>query len=94
MRLLFEMALWRGITNGWEDFVKNTRMLVGDGSIVKLWEHVWCGDVSLREAFPNIYRLACDKDALVGDYLHVHDGVIVLDIPLRREVFVSGRRRL
>ncbi|KAI8542940.1 hypothetical protein RHMOL_Rhmol08G0179000 [Rhododendron molle] len=69
-------------------FCKHTRMMVGGrvGRRVKFWEHVWCGDVSLRDTLPNIYRLACDKDADVFDYLHFHDGVTMWDIQLRREV--------
>lgn len=75
--------------NGWEVFGKNTRMAVGDGSRVKFWEHVWCGDACLRETFPDIYLLACDRDAKVYDYLHVQNGVTVWDIRLCRDVHVQ-----
>ncbi|KAI8530701.1 hypothetical protein RHMOL_Rhmol11G0080100 [Rhododendron molle] len=89
VRTPYGMALWRGIMNGWEAFGKNTRRAVGDGRRVKFWEHVWCGDACLKETFPNIYLLACDRDAKVCDYLHVHNGVTVWDIRLGRDVCVE-----
>lgn len=60
--------------NGWDVFVRNTSMVVGNGRRVKFWEHILRGDVSLRDAFPNIYRLACDKEAKVQDYLLLRKG--------------------
>jgi hypothetical protein len=32
---------------------------------------VWCGEVPLKEAFPVLYDIARDKDALVADHLVV-----------------------
>lgn len=66
--------------NGWEGFVNNTYMSVGDGRRVKFWDHVWYGDVTLREAFLNIFILACDRNAIVSDYLLLHEGTPVCDI--------------
>lgn len=43
----------------------NTCFADGDGRMVKFWEHMWCGDVSFRDAFLSIYSLACDRDASV-----------------------------
>lgn len=41
--------------------------------------------MSLRDAFPSIYLLACNKEANVCYYLCFHEGV-VWDIRLRREL--------
>jgi hypothetical protein len=35
---------------------------------------VWCGEVPLKEAFPVLYDIARDKDALVADHLVVVSG--------------------
>ncbi|XP_058212771.1 uncharacterized protein LOC131324709 [Rhododendron vialii] len=88
------VALCRGIMHGWDAFQKNTYLVVGDGKRVKFWEHVWCGEVSLREAFPSIYILACDKEASVFYYLRFHEGVVVWDISLRRKVNESPEEAL
>jgi hypothetical protein len=86
MRLPHGVALWRGIMNGWEIFVQFIQLRVGNGRRVKFWEHVWCGDKSLRDAFPSIYHLACDREASVSEYLQIVEGHIVWDIRLWREV--------
>lgn len=56
------------------------------GKRVKFWDHVWCGDVSLRNSFPSIYSLACDKEASVSNYLQVSDGATIWDIRLQRDI--------
>ena len=40
---------------------------VGDGSQIRFWDDVWCTDGSLKEAYPELFRLARDKDAYVAD---------------------------
>lgn len=38
-------------------------LMVGDGTGVRLWHGVWCGDKSFKEALPNIYNVACVVDS-------------------------------
>ncbi|KAI8547276.1 hypothetical protein RHMOL_Rhmol07G0182300 [Rhododendron molle] len=72
--------------NGWDAFVNYTHVVVDEGKRVKFWDHVWCGEVNLRVAFPSIYQLACARDATVLDHLLLHDGATIWDIRLRRQV--------
>lgn len=72
--------------NGWEVFVSNTHLEVGNGRRVKFWKNVWCGGANLRDSFPSIYHMATDRNATVFYYLQYHDGVIEWDNRLRRDV--------
>ena len=39
---------------------------VEDGTRVKFWKHVWCGDCTFQEAFPKLYSLSRSKDSSVA----------------------------
>ena len=57
----YEVNLWRYIRSGWLNFSKLLVYNVGDGTRVKFWKHVWCGDCTLQEAFPEFYYLSRSK---------------------------------
>ena len=61
------MGVWKAIKNGWEDLKVRMRFKVGSGNRVKFWKDRWCGDVSLRDAFANLFSIASSKDARVAD---------------------------
>ena len=42
---------------------------VGDGTRVKFWKHVWCGDCTFQETFPELYCLSRSKDSLVAEVM-------------------------
>ena len=56
-------GLWRGIRMGWEDFSKNTQLVVGLGNKVRFWQDGWYGDQPFQVAFPRLYGIAIDKEA-------------------------------
>ncbi|RVW69042.1 La-related protein 6B [Vitis vinifera] len=39
----------------------------GNGRKVKFWKDLWCEDQALKDAFPNLFRLAVNKDQWVCD---------------------------
>ena len=47
--------------------LKNITFSVGDGRRVRFWKDIWCGNNSLREAFPSLFALVNSKDAWVAD---------------------------
>jgi hypothetical protein len=51
-----------------------TRFEVGDGAKVRLWHDLWCRDKALKEVFPNLYGIACAKDASVAAHLELFGG--------------------
>ena len=57
---------------------------VGDGTRVKLWKYVWCGDRTLQEAFPELYCISRTKDSLVAEVMCWSGGRIHWDAKFRR----------
>jgi hypothetical protein len=45
------------------------RFDVRDGSKIRFWCDVWCGDHTLKEAFPVLFGIAQYKEASVVDHL-------------------------
>ena len=43
------MSLWRSIRQECETFSKNLQFEVGNGTRMKFWHDVWCGDCPLKE---------------------------------------------
>lgn len=60
--------------------------MIGDRRREKIWEHVWGGEVRLRDAFPSIYRMAAGRILIGMLPFFVPDGAIVWDCRLRMEV--------
>ena len=56
----------------------------GDGTRVKFWKHVWCGDGTFQEAFPEIYRLSRSKDSSVAEVMGWSIGRFHWNVQFRR----------
>jgi hypothetical protein len=54
----------KNIMRGWGKFCNHTRFKVGDGSKVRFWHDLLCGDTVLKDAFPVLFGIARVKDAL------------------------------
>lgn len=65
----FGRQLCKGLENFWRFSLK-----VGKGDRIKFWKDVWCGSTSLMEEFPQLYGLAVNKEAWVGDYIEDGEG--------------------
>ena len=39
---------------------------LGDGRRLRFWKDIWCGEVALSNAFPNLFNLAVHKEAMVS----------------------------
>jgi hypothetical protein len=78
------VGLWKNIRKGWRLFCSYTRLILGNGSRIRFWDDVWCGEVPLKEAFPVLYDIACDKDAHVADHLVVVSGSYQWDVSFFR----------
>jgi len=63
------VGLWKNIRKGWSLFCSHTKLILGNGSRIRFWDDVWCGEMPLKEAFPVLYDIALDKDALVASHL-------------------------
>lgn len=83
------LGMWKVGASGrrrWGESSKHISMKVGEGRKVKFREHIWCGDVRLRDAYPSIFRLAANGDAAVADYLKLEGDSVRWDVTLRPEV--------
>jgi hypothetical protein len=67
-------------------FARHLHFEVGDGSKTKFWDDVWCGSCSLKHAFPDLYRIARNKDAAVGDLPQFQNGAVTWLIDFIRHV--------
>ena len=66
---LHGVSRWKGIYGGLVSFSKFLRFEKRDGSRVRFWTKIWCGDRSLKDLFLDLFALAVDKEALVSSYL-------------------------
>jgi hypothetical protein len=54
-----------------EDFSRCPGFVVGDGSMIRFWHQVWCGDQALKIAFLELFGIARLKGASMVDHLQL-----------------------
>ena len=67
VRGAYGVGVWKAIRKDWENIRSRSRLIVGNGRKVKIWKDLWCKDQALKDAFPNLFRLAINKDQWVCD---------------------------
>ena len=82
----FGVSLWKTIYRGWPSFSKYLFFLVGDGTQVRFWHDRWCGDTPLKEAYPELFSIALERNALVADLMSHANGMINWDVLFTRSV--------
>jgi hypothetical protein len=73
VRTPYGVSLWKFIRQGWGNFLQHLRFDAGNGVSIRFWHDVWCGEAALKESFPDLFRLARNKEALVAQYMQVHN---------------------
>jgi len=72
-------ALWcrclEVYSKGCDNVAKYLRFEVSDGSHIRFWHDIWCGDRPLKLYYPALYTIARSPDAWVVDNLSVVGGV-------------------
>lgn len=61
-------GVWHGIFKELEWFWSRVSFIVNFGDSVRLWNHIWCGGVSLAESYPKIYAIISKKERSVLDH--------------------------
>jgi hypothetical protein len=72
---------------GWQIFKSHIRFDPGEGSKIRFWDDVWCGDRPLKVAFPgfNVQSIADSfKEASIADNLERANGAIQWNIQFTR----------
>ena len=72
----YGVGLWKYIRNGWDKFSRLLKFDVGDGFRIHFWDDVWCMDGTLKDAFPDLYRIARVQAAFVGDNFQYRGGSV------------------
>jgi hypothetical protein len=78
------VGLWKSIRSRWATFSKFVVFKVGDGSLIRFWDDVWCAEEPLKMAYPELYRIACVKDAPVADFVQVRDNAVHWEVTFTR----------
>jgi hypothetical protein len=69
------MSLWKNISKGWGKVCSHTRFKVGDAP--KLDFGMTCGvGMTLKDAFPILFDIACAKDAPIEAHMELSRGDI------------------
>lgn len=63
------VCLWKYIRMDWGQFSRFINFEVCSGTNIWFWWDWWCGDGAFKYAFPDQYRIAQNKEAVVVDYL-------------------------
>jgi hypothetical protein len=66
----FGVGVWKHIRR-WELFFKFIKFEVGDGTQIRFWHDIWCGDQPLKESFLELFRIARNKKAWVSDNMQI-----------------------
>uniref|UniRef100_A0A2N9H6M3 Reverse transcriptase zinc-binding domain-containing protein n=1 Tax=Fagus sylvatica TaxID=28930 RepID=A0A2N9H6M3_FAGSY len=70
------VSLWKNIRKERDTFSHFLSFEIGDGSMVRFWTDRWCGTCSLKEAFPELFRITRNKEALVKEHIQYHNEVV------------------
>ncbi|RVW47728.1 Transposon TX1 uncharacterized 149 kDa protein [Vitis vinifera] len=76
----YGVGFWKAIRKGWENFRSHSRFIIGDGTRVKFWKDLWCGNQSLEEAFPILFNLSVNKEGWVAEAWEEDEGGGVEDL--------------
>lgn len=70
-------SLWRGIMQYCHLFQEGMTYEVGEGSRIRFWTDVWCGERSLKHDFLDVFGLAVDPSSRVATNFFIQGGEIV-----------------
>jgi hypothetical protein len=74
------VGLWKFICMGWLNFRRFFKYDVGEGSKIRFWDDVWCGDRALKEEYPGLFSIARLKEASIADNMECSSNSIQWNI--------------
>ena len=83
---LHGVGLWKFNRSRWDTFSKLVTFEVGDGSLIRFWDDVWCIEEPLKFVYPELYCIACVKDAPVADFVQFHGNAMHWEVTFTRLV--------
>jgi hypothetical protein len=82
----YGVSVWKFIRKGWDSFQSHCSFLVGDGQRVRFWQDWWCGDMALKDAFPELFVISRDTEVSVADLMSFPNGLLHWDFHFVRNV--------
>ena len=79
----YGVGLWKYSSQGWSSFSSQILFDIGDGSRVKFWQDWWCGESSLIDRYPALFRFCRNKEASVAELMLFANGVLFWDVSFR-----------
>jgi hypothetical protein len=67
----YGVSVWKFIRRGWDNVAKYLRFEVSEGSHIRFWHDLWCGNMPLKLCYPALYTIARFPNAWVVDNLSV-----------------------
>ena len=90
----YGVGLWKYSSQGWSFFSSQILFDIGDGSRVKFWQDWWCGESSLIDRYPALFRFCRNKEASVAKLMLFANGVLFWDVSFFRGVHVRDLEAL
>jgi hypothetical protein len=69
---------------GWQNFRRFSKYEVGEGSKIRFWDDVWCGERALKEEHPGLFSIARLKEASITDNMERSSNSIQWNIQFTR----------
>ncbi|RVW26139.1 putative mitochondrial protein [Vitis vinifera] len=70
----FGVGVWKEILKEADWCWDNMIFKVGKGTKIRFWKDPWCGDVELARRFPQLFNVAAQRSATVGDIWDQNSG--------------------
>jgi hypothetical protein len=78
----FGVGVWKCIRREWEGFSKFVRYEVADGTKVRFWLDVWCGEQPLKFSFSELFSISLDIDVwwwiICSSIMEIFIGILFL----------------
>jgi hypothetical protein len=72
-------SFWKGIMANWDIFQSYIVFEVGKGNKLRFWHDKWCGDCSLKDEFPLLFKCSRDREAFIDSLYTRFSGVEIRD---------------
>jgi hypothetical protein len=67
-------------------FLRFVKYEVGDGSKIRLWHNLWCGDQRMKEVFPELFSIARCEEAWLANNMQFSNGIIQWNVSFLRSI--------
>jgi hypothetical protein len=61
-------SVWNNLLKVKDIYLKGRRIKVGNGRLAEFWEGQWCGAVSLKDKFPELYNICNEQVGSVAAF--------------------------